>query len=261
MALSDGTKNFWVQVLSFWALAGVVILTANLWLGWRWAIAVALAMFVVFMGLLAQVKTAILAAMPDDWPGEQTTVANCPWLDVDWLAQVTTDFKTLGFQPLADYRLKDSAAFARCWFHPEHQCFAECAESYNAAGDRLCRQVIILSLLAEDWSVVHLNRAFSPDLDSVARLWWHPHKLGIYCPAITLAELLEKHLHFRAKLMAKTETMLSDRHSWDDYVAHETAQHLDRKRQLQRTNLLLGMMQVLWVELRPPHAWLGDYIH
>lgn len=259
MALSDGTKNFWIQVGS---LVVLTILLAALVAGWwSWIAAIAVLVlggFVTFW-FIGFVKTALLNVLPDEWNGELTRPEDCLWLDKDWLRSQNQALEALGFQLVQDYRLPGQPTFGRCLIHPEHRCYAEIGVIYSADGEPLSHQIAIASLLTDDWTVTHVNRNLNLKSDSMPCLWRHPKWLGVLQAHPTLDSLLDAHLQFRDRMQRDLGIAVIPDVSWDAYVQHERDAMVYRKQAVKRTNLLMGMLNITQFELNPKTQWLGDY--
>lgn len=259
MALSDGTKNFWVQVGSLVLIAVLLAALVAWWWSWVAAIAVLVLGGFVIIWFVGFIKTALLNVLPNEWNGEWTQPEDYLWLDKDWLRQQTQALENIGFQQLQDYRLPGQPTFGRCMVNPQHQCYAELGVVYNAAGERLNEQLVIASLLTDDWSIAHVNRDVNLQSDSMLCLWRHPKSLSVVHAHPTLTSLLDAHLELRDRMQRDLGISVIPVLSWDAYVQHEHNAAVYRKQALKRTNLLLGMLNVTQFELNPQHQWLGDY--
>lgn len=259
LALSDGTKNFWLQVSSLVFMT--VFLTAVVASLWSWIAAISVLVLggFVIIWFVGFVKTALLNALPNEWNGELTRPEDCLWLDQDWLRQQTQALENIGFQHLQDYRIPEQPTFGRCMVHPQHQCYAEIGVVYSPAGERISETVVITSVLTDDWTIVHVNRDVNLLSESMLCLWRHPKSLSVVQVHPTLASLLDAHLQFRDRMQCDLGISVLPDSSWDAYVQLERYGVVHRNQALKRTNLLLGMLNVARFELNPPSQWLGDY--
>ncbi len=259
MALSDGTKNFWVQVGSL-VLIAIVLAALVDWL-WSWIAAIAVLILGGFVVLwfIGFIKTALLNVLPNEWNGELTQPDDCLWLDKDWLRRQTQSLEALGFQHLQDYRIPGQPTFGRCMANPQHHCYAELGVVYSPAGERISETIVMASLLTDDWTISHVNRGVNLQSDSMLCLWRHPKWLSVVQAHPTLAGLLDAHLEFRDRMQRDLDVAVVPNPSWDAYVQHEREAAVHRKQVLKRSNLLLGMLKVTQFELNPKHQWLGDY--
>lgn len=259
LALSDGTKNFWLQVV-FFALMTIffVAVVASEW-SWIAAIAVLVLGGFVIIWFVGFVKTALLKVLPNEWNGELTRPEDCLWLDKDWLRQQTQALENIGFQHLQDYRIPEQPTFGRYMVNPQHQCYAEIGVVYSPAGERISETVVIISALTDDWSIAHVNRDVNLQADSMRCLWPHPKWLAVVQAHPALASLLDAHLEFRDRMQRDLGISVIPILSWDAYVQHEHNAAVYRKQALKRTNLILGMLNVTQFELNPQSQWLGDY--
>lgn len=258
MTLSDGVKNFWVQLGSYMLVVGVLLVGVFWWLGWIWAIALLVLAIAYYAWFLAETKQRLLNALPNDWNGEITEISNLPWLDSAWLKAQTTELELLGFVKAQDYKIRDSQSAGRCFLHPRHRCYAEVSDIFLPDGQRFSRQAIITSLMTDNWSLTHLNRAPQTGSDSIPLLWRHPHDVGIYQPDVELLTLLQSHLQFRQEMV--NDLGLDVRPpSWDEYLTQLNWTSTYRKRALKRANLLVRMIWVTQFEFTLPQICLGAY--
>ena len=118
---------------------------------------------------------------------------------------------------------------------------------------------MIASNLAEGWQLATVNREASIKDGISYGFWRNPKSLRTHHPEISLAELLEKHLEFRQRMIMDLGiTVLTDI-SWENYVQIQREGVIYRKRSLRGKILLLAMIEVTQFELNPKSEWLGDY--
>ena len=258
MKLSKGTQNFWSQLSNYIFCSIIIILAAFYLFSSKVAIVLAFSLFVSLIWVLSQIKSKLLSVLPDEFQYQSAILADAPLLNVTWLQQQTSALESLGFVQLIDYKV-ENPGLARCFAHPQHYCYAEVNEAFQATGEFFSRQTGIASNLDGDWHLASINRE-ADFKDSIAYGFWrNPKTIGTYYPELSLEELFEKHLRFRQQMIADLGiTVLTDV-SWENYVKIEQEKMIYRKRSLKSKNLLWAMMEVTLFELNPKSEWLGDY--
>ena len=260
MTLSTGTQNFWSQQKNYLLSSGITIVVAFWYFGAKIGIIITFFLFLCYLWLLSDTKFKLLMGLPDEFQYESAILRDYPLLNFTWLQQQTNELESLGFVQLIDYKVGENPCFGRCFSHPQHYCYAEVSELFQATGESFSRQASIASHLDEGWELDTINREVSNVKDSFSYGFWrNPKAVRLYSPNPSLEELLQKHLEFRQRMVVDLGiTVLTDV-SWANYVNIEQEAAIYRKRSLQRKILLLAMVEVTQFELNPKSEWLGDY--
>ena len=260
MKLSNGTENFWSQIRNYILSSGVTIIVAFWYYGPKVGSIITFFLFLCFLWLLSDTKSKVLMGLPDEFQYESANLNDYPMLNFTWLQQQTSELEALGFVQLIDYKLVGgNPGFARCFSHPESYCYAEVFEVFQATGESFARQAVISSNLAEGWHLATINREANIK-DGISYGFWRNSKsVRTHHPEISFAELLEKHLALRQRMIMDLGiTVLTDV-SWENYVQLQREGVIYRKRSLRGKIMLLAMIEVTQFELNPKSEWLGDY--
>lgn len=259
MRLSKGVQGFWVAIGSslFWAVVvtGLVVYFS----GWQNGILAAVIMLFFTGWEVQSIKQKLMRSLPDQLDLRPVTPDDFAFqLDQTALDQQTRELESLGFIHLKDYALQPLSGLARCFAHPQHYCFAEIGQIFDADGKMIVANPVIISGLSQDWVLAHVQGTLTPS-SSLSLLWRNPKNVGIYHPDVSLSDLLQIHLRFRQKMIADLGLVVLTDVSWDAYAEGQQKAAGDRKQALRQRNLLIGMIKVTRFELNPTLEWLGDY--
>lgn len=260
MKLSNGTENFWSQIRNYLLSSGLTIIVAFSSYGPRVGNIITFFLFLCFLWLLSDTKSKLLRGLPDEFQYEVANLNDFPLLNFNWLQQQSSELEALGFVRLIDYKLVGGTpGFSRCFSHPESYCYAEVFEVFQATGESFARQTVIGSNLDEGWYLATINREANIKDGISYGFWRNPKSVCTHYPEMSLAELLEKHLTFRQRMIMDLGiTVLTDV-SWENYVQLQQEWVIYRKRSLRGKIILLAMIEVTQFELNPKSEWLGDY--
>lgn len=257
--LTEGTQNFWSQIRNYLLSSGLTIVIAFLAFGWQGGSITTFFLFLCFLWLLSDTKEKILRGLPDRFDYVPAILQDYPLLSFTWLEQQTQELESLGFVQLIDYTTGANPAFARCFAHPKHYCYAEVCQVFKANGESFSRQAVIFSALEQRWELANINREVNIT-DSIAYGFWrNAKKIRIYHPISSLDNLLQNHLNWRQRMQTDIGIALLRDISWENYVRLQEDAVADRKQALKKKILLLAMREVTKFELNPKSEWLGDY--
>lgn len=114
-------------------------------------------------------------------------------LNFTWLEQQTQELENLGFVRLIDYTNSADTAFARCFAHPEHYCYADAGQVFNENGELISKQAAIFSFLDRNWELANINREVDI-IDGITYGFWRDaKKVRIYHPTSSLENILRNH--------------------------------------------------------------------
>jgi hypothetical protein len=257
--LTEGTQNFWLQIRNYLLSSSLTIVIAFLALGWEVGSTITFFLALCFLWLLSDTKEKILRTLPDRFDYRPANLQDYPLLSFTWLEQQTQELESLGFVQLIDYTTGANPAFARCFAHPKHYCYAEVCQVFKANGESFSRQAVIVSAWEQRWELANINREVNIT-DSIAYGFWrNGKKIRIYHAISSLDNLLQNHLNWRQRMQTDLGIALLRDISWENYVRLEEDAVAYRKQALKKKILLLAMIEVTKFELNPKSEWLGDY--
>ncbi|MGL5059248.1 MAG: hypothetical protein ACRC62_04630 [Microcoleus sp.] len=257
--LTEGTQNFWSKIKNYLISSGLTIVIAFFAFGWQVGITLTFFLVICFLWLLSDTKEKVLRSLPDGFDYKPASLHDYPLLNFTWLEQQTQELENLEFVQLIDYTTGANPAFARCFAHPKHYCYAEVCQVFKANGESFSRQAVIFSALDRRWGLANINREVNIT-DGIAYGFWQDGKnIRIYHPISSLDNLLQNHLNWRQRMQADLGITLLTDISWENYVRFEEDAVAYRKQSLKKKILLLAMIEVTRFELNPKSEWLGDY--
>ncbi len=254
-------------LLHIWKLSAATLLLSFVavgfiawWLGWGWAIALSLLSIWVQLEWWGEIKTKLLAILPEEMNYNQMPIDALPnsW-DVETLNNDTQTLKELGFQHINDIRLADDCnngvlTFSRLFGHPQHFCFAELILAETPEQTPLPRMCSIHSKLALGWSL----SSSRTQLSGLSYMWRNDQELWVYHPDAELPDLLDAHLQRRNILVDVLNCPVVQDISWDMYE-HQTSESSGQRREIfRRKNIVWALWEATWFELAQPTEWMGS---
>lgn len=230
------------------------------WLGWSWAIGGLVFLVWSQWEWWHDIKQKLLGSLAQQIEIEYVeTNPESVAIDRQQLDQFTADHEQLGFQHVNDIRLSDDCGgsdqdFARLWFHPQHQCFAEIvAIPTPERTDRLLYGSIHTSF-DHDWalSTIQYQPAGISYMYRGARELWSIH------PRASVADLLHQHLDC-CRRMVQDLGLRAQPMSWDDYVRVNQKVAIARHQRFRYKPIFIALIEATLYEVNPPSQWLGDY--
>lgn len=179
------------------------------------------------------------------------------------LRALTASLEALGFVRQRDYGLAGPlgrtpvAGFARLFFHPQHQCFAE----INAAAGLVVSVelgVSLLTILSDGWSIAAWGR-FNPSTAGLHYVRRLPRKLWKIFPGAAPDRLLQEHLAMRGPIIADLGLTVVAAPLPDVYFDDIQRATALRTEAFERKNIIAYLVEADLNAMHPKMEWLGDY--
>jgi hypothetical protein len=172
----------------------------------------------------------------------------------------TSEFETLGFEHLADYRVaaEDGSVprgVARLFHHSSMVCFAEVNQVFPPNRKPTPVRAVIGSILSDGWSIATSDR----DPESVSYLLRRPRGLWVSSPGSSPRDLLTAHRGLRQRIMDDLRLANITPPSAEGYFSFERGEMAIRRAAMERKNIVVALIEVAVFSIRPKHQWLGDY--
>ncbi|MDJ0704346.1 MAG: hypothetical protein QNJ46_13765 [Leptolyngbyaceae cyanobacterium MO_188.B28] len=176
------------------------------------------------------------------------------------LDQYTEEIASLGFSPIADFKVtaelgKLSPCFFRLFRHPEEGCHAVVSQSFPEKGNSLSQKCWITSFLEQGWTLRTTNE--SPY--ALAPLIHLSHYILNFRPNATPADLFQFHVSQRMPIASALNLEVLHSLSTEDVLIKAKEQNWREKQIIKRQNVALSFVKAVWFSLRPQRDLLGDY--
>lgn len=256
---STGTVLIIVTISNLYRVRGPLTGALERWGIPGWGATLALLAF-VFVVLTFGLRWLVLQSTPEQWGFVPAHPQQFPRLDGGALNAYTATLQGLGFQWILDYTLVQPGAtlgsgFARLFFHPTHQCYAELGQVFppNQAPTPLC--CTYMSTVGADWSLSTTNRA----ADGITYMLRRAKSLWSSHPKQDAPALLRSHLEKRTDIATTLALPVRADLSWDAYWVAEQQSQAERRAVLRRRNMVIGLAEAMLFRLFPKTEWMGDY--
>jgi hypothetical protein len=238
------------------ALVTLIPAGVGVWVG-GWWVGAATALVLLAMEL-RRVRRAVLSGMPAAVEFQPTRPADHPWLDDEGFRSELAALQSLGFLPIADYRVAYPGApdgFARVLVHPGHRVYAEVNQLRKGAVQTPVATAL-QSVMDDGWSLQTSSQepfAVTAALVRPRRSVWRSR------PGAAPADLLDDHLALRERMCRDLGIRVGGEGTVDGWFAVQRDGHREQADALRRVNIVMGILRGLRCERSARTEWMGDY--